>query len=70
MFQRSPAQWVREWDLVSLMGLMTLTNAFGPGLFGILADFTNLRMAILWYITSHIRWLLTYHGPIYEKTNR
>ena len=42
-----------------LMGLMTLTNAFGPGLFGILADFTNLRMAILWYtLPAILGWLL------------
>lgn len=42
-----------------LMGLMTLTNAFGPGLFGVLADFTNLRMAILWYtLPAILGWLL------------
>ena len=50
------------------MGLMTLTNAFGPGLFGILADFTNLRMAILWYtLPAILDGFFTYHGPIYEK---
>lgn len=42
-----------------LMGFMTLTNAFGPGLFGVLADFTNLRTAILWYtIPALLGWLL------------
>jgi MFS family permease len=42
-----------------LMGFMTLTNAFGPGLFGVLADFTNLRTAILWYtLPALFGWVL------------
>lgn len=42
-----------------LMGFMTLANAFGPGLFGVLADFTNLRSAILWYtLPALLGWVL------------
>ena len=42
-----------------LMGFMTLANAFGPGLFGVLADFTNLRTAILWYtLPALLGWVL------------
>lgn len=42
-----------------LMGFMTLTNAFGPGLFGVLADATHLRIAIQWYtLPALIGWFL------------
>jgi len=51
--------WIKGMGFGFLMGLMTLMNAFGPGLFGVLADFTNLRTAILWYtLPALLGWFL------------
>jgi MFS transporter, FSR family, fosmidomycin resistance protein len=42
-----------------MVGLMTLTNAFGPGLFGLLADRVGLAMAVrLFAVPAVVSWVL------------